>query len=149
MNYRAFLPVACAVIGLVLTSGCDDATDSERSKASANQTQVEHNTVEITTANFEELVLNSEQPVVLDFWAKWCGPCVQLAPTMEQLAAEYDGKMVVGKVDVDAQQELAIKYNVMTIPALLFFKNGEVVNTTEGLKTLDELKTEVADNLGL
>ncbi|MCE4566016.1 thioredoxin [Maribellus sp. CM-23] len=88
--------------------------------------------LEITDANFEELVLNSDKPVMLDFWAVWCGPCRMIAPIVEEMAAEYEGKAVIGKVDVDSNQEVAMKYGIRNIPTVLFVKNGEVVDKQVG-----------------
>ncbi len=88
--------------------------------------------LEITDANFEELVINSDKPVMLDFWAVWCGPCRMIAPIVEEMSAEYDGKAVIGKVDVDNNQEVAMKYGIRNIPTVLFVKNGEVVDKQVG-----------------
>ncbi len=90
-------------------------------------------TVEITDANFQELVLNSDKPVLIDFWAEWCGPCKAIAPLVEQLAGEYEGNVVVGKVDVDNNRDIAARYRIMGIPTLMVFKGGEVVDTIVGL----------------
>lgn len=90
------------------------------------------NAVEINESNFEEVVLNSDKPVLVDFWAAWCGPCRMVGPVVEEIAGEYDGKAVVGKVDVDANQELSVKYGIRSIPALLVFKGGEVVDQVIG-----------------
>ena len=82
---------------------------------------------EFTDANFETEVLKSDLPVLVDFWAEWCGPCKMIAPTIEQLAGEYEGKLKVGKIDVDVHQQMAMKYNVRGIPTLLIFKDGKPV----------------------
>jgi len=87
--------------------------------------------VKITDKNFEE-VINSEQPVLVDFWAEWCGPCKMIAPIVEELASEYNGKAVIGKVDVDANPEVSAKFSIRSIPTLLIFKNGEVVDKQIG-----------------
>lgn len=88
--------------------------------------------LEITDANFEELVMSSDKPVMIDFWAVWCGPCRMIAPIVEEMSAEYDGKAVIGKVDVDNNQEVAMKYGIRNIPTVLFVKNGEVVDKQVG-----------------
>ncbi len=79
-----------------------------------------------TDGNFESEVIKSDKPVIIDFWAAWCGPCRMIAPIIEELAAEYDGKVKVGKLDVDENQQTAIKYGVRSIPTVLFIKDGEV-----------------------
>ncbi len=86
----------------------------------------------ITDQNFETEVLKSTQPVLIDFWAVWCGPCRAIAPIVEQLAGEYDGKVKIGKLDVDENPDTAVKYGVRSIPTLLLFKNGQVVDTIIG-----------------
>ncbi|MBW3518961.1 thioredoxin [Flavobacterium sp. NKUCC04_CG] len=89
--------------------------------------------LEITDATFEEVVLKSDKPVVVDFWAVWCGPCKMLGPVIEELSSDFEGKVVVGKVDVDANQEFAAKYGVRNIPTVLIFQNGEVVGRQVGV----------------
>ncbi|MFP9116429.1 thioredoxin [Flavobacterium sp. RNTU_13] len=87
----------------------------------------------ITDATFEEVVLKSDKPVLVDFWAAWCGPCRMVGPIIEQIGEEYTGKAVVGKVDVDANQEFAAKYGIRNIPTVLIFQNGEVVGRQVGV----------------
>lgn len=88
--------------------------------------------VEITDANFEELVVNSDKPVMIDFWAVWCGPCRMIAPIVEEMSGEYEGKAVIGKVDVDSNPNVAMKYGIRNIPTVLFVKNGEVADKQVG-----------------
>jgi thioredoxin 1 len=89
--------------------------------------------LEITDASFDEVVLKSDKPVLVDFWAAWCGPCRMVGPIMEEISSEYEGKAIVGKVDVDANQEFAAKYGVRNIPTVLLFKDGEVIDKQVGV----------------
>ncbi len=89
--------------------------------------------LEVTDATFDEVVLKSDKPVMVDFWAAWCGPCRMVGPIMEQLHSEYEGKAIIAKVDVDANQQFAAKYGVRNIPTVLVFKNGEVVEKQVGV----------------
>jgi len=95
--------------------------------------------ITITKDNFEEEVINSSLPVLVDFWATWCGPCRMLAPVIEEIATEYQGRVKVGKINVDEEQELAVKYGVMSIPTVILFKNGTVENTTVGYVPKEKL----------
>ena len=90
-------------------------------------------TLEFTDANFDSEVLNSDQPVLVDFWADWCMPCRALAPTIDELASEYNGKAKVGKLNTENNQDTAVKFNIQSIPTVLVFKGGEVVQKFVGI----------------
>jgi len=96
---------------------------------------------QFTDANFDAEVLQSKQPVLVDFWAEWCMPCKMLTPTIEALASTYDGKAKVGKVDIDSNKNVAIKYGINAIPTILIFKDGLPVKRFVGMKKQDELAT--------
>ncbi len=88
--------------------------------------------IEITDSTFEELVLKSDKPVIIDLWAEWCGPCRMVGPPLSEISEDYDGKVVVGKLDVDANPATTMKYGIRNIPTVLFFKNGELVDKQVG-----------------
>ena len=94
----------------------------------------------LTEATFENEVIKSDIPVLVDFWATWCGPCKMLAPIIAEIADEYEGKVKVAKVNVDEQSALAAKYGIMSIPTLILFKNGEIADKTVGLRSKEQIK---------
>ena len=96
--------------------------------------------VAIDDSNFEQAVLNSKIPVLLDFWAAWCAPCRMVAPVVDELAQEYDGKVSFGKVDVDQNPKIASKYGIMSIPTLILFKDGKPITNMVGFKPKTQLK---------
>jgi len=100
-----------------------------------------------TDANFKKEVLESEIPVLVDYWASWCGPCKMIAPAVEELAAEFKGKVKIGKVDVDQNSRTATDYGVMSIPTLIFFHKGKVVDQLVGVVTKPALKKKIEENL--
>ena len=104
------------------------------------------NIVTLTDANFKQEVLDSYMPVLVDFWAEWCGPCKMVAPILDDLASEYDGKVKIGKVNIDDFQGLASEYGVRAIPTLLIFKDGQVADQIVGLRTKRDFKVKL-DNV--
>ena len=99
--------------------------------------------IEVTEANWDEEVLQSDLPVLVDFCAEWCGPCKMIAPSVHDLAIEYDGKLSVGKLDVDSSPNIAMKYGVRSIPALIFFKDGQPVDQIVGAVPKGQLKSKI------
>lgn len=102
---------------------------------------------EINDNNFTESVLESSQVALLDFWAQWCGPCRAIAPIIEELSEEFEGKAIIGKVDVDQNQEIAFQYNIRSIPTILIIKNGEVVERHVGATTKAVLKAKLEKHI--
>jgi thioredoxin 1 len=103
--------------------------------------------IELTDSNFEEMVLKSDKPVLVDFWAEWCGPCRMVAPIVNEISVEYEGKAVVGKLDVDSNPEVAQKYGIRNIPTILFFKNGEVADKQVGAVPKSMLTSKIENLL--
>lgn len=105
------------------------------------------NTIELTDANFESEVLQSDVPVLVDFWADWCAPCRAIAPAVEEIAEEYEGKAKVGKLDVDNNQQVAMEYGIRSIPTLLIFKNGEVADQIIGAVPKTQLSSKLNNTI--
>ncbi|MCH8107114.1 MAG: thioredoxin [Chloroflexi bacterium] len=99
--------------------------------------------IEVNEDNWDDVVLNSDVPVLVDFWADWCGPCKMIAPAVHELALEYDGLLSVGKLDVDSNQNIATKYGIRSIPALIFFKDGQPVDQIVGAVPKGKLKEKI------
>lgn len=103
--------------------------------------------IELTKSNFDSEVINSTKLTLVDFWAEWCGPCRMVAPIIDELAEEYDGKITVGKVNVDKEKELAMNYKIMSIPTIMLFKDGKVIERVVGARSKSEFKELIDKNL--
>jgi thioredoxin 1 len=103
--------------------------------------------IEITDSNFEEVVMKSDKPVLVDFWAEWCGPCRIVGPTVEELAKDFDGRAVVGKVNVDENSSVAAQFGIRNIPTLLIFKNGQIVDKQVGVAPKSVLAQKIEAQL--
>ena len=104
--------------------------------------------IEVNEQNWETEVMNSELPVMVDFWAEWCGPCKMIAPAVHDLAGEYEGQLAVGKLDLDTNQSIAMRYGVQSIPTLLFFKDGQPVDKITGAYPKGAIKKKIDSVLG-
>ena len=103
--------------------------------------------IEITDQSFQETVLNSDKPVLVDFWAAWCGPCRMLGPIVEEISHDFEGKAIVGKVDVDNNQQVSMDYGIRNIPTVLIFKNGEVVDKLVGVSPKEVIAQKLQAHL--
>lgn len=103
--------------------------------------------LEFTDSNFQDTVMSSDKVVVVDFWAEWCGPCKMIGPHIEEMAKEYEGKALIGKVDVDNNPEISFKYGIRSIPTVLYLKNGEVVDKQVGATTKAQLAAKLENQL--
>ena len=106
-----------------------------------------NNTLYITDSTFEQEVLNAKEPVLIDFWAEWCGPCRTVGPIVEELAADYKGRVKVGKLNVDENPETLSRYNIRSIPTLMLFRDGELIETTVGAQSKAQLTSAIEQHI--
>lgn len=134
---------------LVLMAGCSQLSSpsNENGTTSKQGGLLKDGELELSDANFEEKVVQSSQPVLVDFTATWCGPCRMMAPTVDALASEYHGRVKVGKLDIDQNPMVTEKYGISSIPALLVFKNGEVIDRAIGVQSKEKLAGMLNDAL--
>jgi|SoiMethySBSTD1v2_1073268.scaffolds.fasta_scaffold1594431_1 thioredoxin 1 len=137
-SQRPFTLLTLALLTTVAVCASCAKSDSDATTGHGSK-----NVLTLTKANWEAEVTKSSQPVLVDFWASWCGPCKMIAPVVADLAGEFEGRAKVGKVDVDAQPELAKQYGISAIPALLFFKDGKQVDQMIGVREKAELKAKL------
>ena len=124
-----------------------EALESKEPGETQGETMAADNVQTFTDGNFDETVLKAGGPVLVDFWAEWCGPCKRLAPTVDALATDYAGKVTIGKLNVDENPNTAFKFQIRGIPALLLFKGGQVVESVVGLAQKDDLKKVIDKHL--
>ena len=137
VSARALFLAATFTLAILAAVGCKD------SSGHADGSKPGGGPVVLTEANFQAEVLSSSQPVLVDFWATWCGPCKTLAPVVEEIATEYQGRVKVAKLDVDTAPAVAQKYGVQAIPTLLFFKDGKVIDQSLGVVSKRDLQAKL------
>lgn len=147
MSKKDGFRMAFAFVAAVALWGCDSpptpmTPTTSASTASDDSKSEAHATVKLTAANFGKTVRENEGVVLVDFWATWCGPCIALAPTVEAVAVKYEGKVTVGKLDIDQERKLAGEFGIASIPTLIVFKDGKPVDTIVGL--VPQAKIEAA-----
>lgn len=134
---KSFLRLSTLIV-VIFTGGCGEPKPDLSGKVKP---------VVVDGSNFEEVVLKSDKPVLVDFWATWCGPCKIIAPTVEEIASDYEGRAVVAKLDVDKAEELAIRYEVSSIPTLIVFKEGKEFARVVGVAEKSELTSRLDEAL--